>query len=230
MKKAVLTMGIILLSTGVNLVADELGEIKLIDESEKSALFQKGDIVGCKDDLEQKELTCSKKPEEIILSQLPSSAQIDDADLDDKEESDDIKTQLQDILAQLQALKQEQKADRETIKELQGVISVLSSNKIKKPKKVAVVKKSIEKMTTKRSKDSTRIRQPIKEIAVYDDYVVIEVQSNESLSTYAQLYYNNNRKYYKIYKANKDIINPNLQLVVGQHIKIPDAHSYKENQ
>ena len=231
MKKTVLTMGIFLLSVGVNLQADELDEIKLVDESAKSALFQQGSIVGCSDDnLEtNKELTCSKKPEEIILSKLPSSQQIEDADLDNKDESDGIKTQLQDILAQLEKLKQEQQADRETIKELKGVISVISNKNIQKPQKIAVVKKSIEKMSQKTSKNSTRIRQPVKEVGVYDNYVVIEVQPNESLSTYAQLYYNNNRKYYKIYKANKGIINENLQLVVGQQIKIPDAHSYKNN-
>jgi len=222
-------MGILLFSMGVNLQADELDEIKLVDESSKSALFQQGNIVGCSDDnLEtNKEMTCSKKPEEIILSKLPSSQQIEDADLDDKEDSEGIKTQLQDILAQLEKLKQEQQADRETIKELKGVISVISNKNIQKPQKRAVVQQSIAKMSQKMTKNSTRIRKPVKEVAVYDTYVVIEVQANESLSTYAQLYYNNNRKYYKIYKANKGIINPNLQLVVGQQIKIPDAQSYK---
>jgi len=54
-----------------------------------------------------------------------------------------------------------------------------------------------------------------------DEYVIVQVQRNESLSTYAQYYYNDNRKYYKIYKANRDKINKDFQLIIGTQIKIP---------
>lgn len=82
-------------------------------------------------------------------------------------------------------------------------------------------------MTPKKYK-ATRIRKPIKEVEVYDDHVVIEVQNNESLSTYAQAYYHDNTKYYRIYKANRDKINKNLQIVIGDRLIIPGAKSYKQ--
>jgi len=232
MKKMLFIAGIALYSTCV--VAndlDDLGDIKLIDESDKSALFQRGKIVGCTDFGKKKELSCSKKPEEAILSQLPTSKQLDEKDLDDEEDLDEVKGQLKKILDELSALKEKQKANQNTIKELRSLVKVLSNEQpIKAKEKLKIVKTGIKKIKPKKSKSHTQtlIRKPIKEVEVYDDHVVIEVQSNESLSTYAQVYYNDNTKYYKIYKANKDKINKDLQIIIGDRLIIPDATSYKE--
>jgi predicted nuclease with TOPRIM domain len=231
MKKMLFIAGIALCST--QLVANELdalGDIQLVDESDKSALFQKGPIVGCSDH-KKKEMTCSKKPEDVILSQLPTSQQLDEKDLDNEEDSNEIKEQLKNILAELSALKQKQKANKSTISELRSLVKVLSNEKptIKAKDKLKLVKKTIKRIQPKKSKvyRQTLIKKPIKEIAVYDDHVVIEVQNNESLSTYAQVYYNDNTQYYRIYKANKDKINKNLQIIIGDRLIIPGASSYK---
>ncbi len=228
MKKMLFIAGIALYTT--QLVAnslDELGDIQLVDESDKSALFQKGPIVGCTD-FKKKEMSCSKKPEDAILSQLPTSQQLDEKDLDNEEDSNEIKEQLKSILAELSALKKKQKANRHTITELRSLVKVLSISKpvIQGKEKLKIVKKTIKRMKPKKYK-ATRIRKPIKEVAVYDDHVVIEVQNNESLSTYAQAYYHDNTKYYRIYKANRDKINKNLQIVIGDRLIIPGATSYK---
>ena len=233
MKKMLFITGIALYSTSlVGNQLDELGDIKLIDESEKSSLFQKGKIVGCTDFGKKKELSCSKKPEEAILSKLPTSKQLDEKDLDNEEDSNEIKEQLKTILAELSALKEKQKANKNTIIELRSLVKVLSNKKpIEAKEKLRIVKKTIKKIQPKKSKvyKKTRIRKPIKEVEVFEDYVVIEVQNNESLSTYAQVYYHDNTKYYKIYRANKGKINKNLQIIIGDRLIIPEAHSYKES-
>lgn len=231
MKKMLFIAGISLYTT--QLVAnslDELGDIQLVDESDKSALFQKGPIVGCTD-FKKKELSCSKKPEDAILSQLPTSKQLDEKDLDSEEDTNEIKEQLKSILAELSALKKKQKANINTIIELRSLVTVLSISKpvIEGKEKLKIVKKTIKRIQPKKSKvhKTTRIRKPIKEVEVYDDHIVIEVQNNESLSTYAQAYYNDNTKYYRIYKANRDKINKNLQIVIGDRLIIPGAKPYK---
>jgi predicted nuclease with TOPRIM domain len=231
MKKMLFIAGIALYST--HLVANELdalGDIQLVDESDKSALFQKGPIIGCSDH-KKKEMTCSKKPEDVILSQLPTSQQLDEKDLDNEEDSNEIKNQLKSILAELSALKEKQKANKNTITELRSLVKVLSNKKpIQAKEKLKLVKIAIKKIQPKKSKvyKQTLIRKPIKEVEVFDDHVVIEVQNNESLSTYAQVYYNDNTQYYRIYKANKNKINKNLQIIIGDRLIIPGASSYKE--
>ena len=222
MKKIILTSTLLVLTFGTTSIADELGEIKIVDESEKSALFQKGDIVGCTDYGTKKELSCSKKPEDAILSKLPTSQQLSETDLEDEKDSEKIKNKLVDIIEELKQLKQEQKKNLATIKKLRGLVKVLSDKKPTKTK-MATIKKGIQSISSKQSakKGVTRIRKPIKEISRNDNEVVIEVQNNESLSTYAQAFYNDNTKYYKIYKANKDKIPENLQIVIGMHLRIP---------
>jgi len=238
MNKVMAITGIFLLALGTQGVAnelEELGDIQLIDESAKSSLFQKGPIVGCSDHAKKEELTCSKKPEEVILNKLPTSQQLDDKDLNDEDDTNEIKTQLLTIIRELSSLRKEQEADKNTIKELKKVIKVLSDTRKQSPKKkMAIVKTGIKRIMTKQHKKNpkvyttTKIRQAIKEIAVYDDHVLIQVQNNESLSTYAQVYYNDNRQYYRIYRANKDKIGENMQILIGDQLIIPGASSYKE--
>jgi hypothetical protein len=217
-------------------MADEL-EIKLVDESAKSALYQKeseGSIVGCVDNALKKELACSKKPKDAILSKLPTSKQIKEANLEDDNEREQIKMQLANILAELNSLKKAQKADRKTIKELRSIISALSPKSTALPKSQQrssveseqlnqVIQEKIEHITPKQSKSRipTRIRKKIKELYRTENAVVIEVQKNESLSTYAEAYYGDNRKYYKIFQANKHILPPSMILTIGEQLTIP---------
>jgi len=223
MKKLMLITGMSLM-IGTNVVADELDEIQLIDQSSKSALYHKDPIIGCSEHAHKKEESCSKKPEEIILSKLPTSQQLDEKDLEDDKDTNEIKEQLSNILAELSQLRKEQKADRETIKELKKIIEVLSSKKPENPeKKMRIVQKGIQKIAPKKKKSytTTLIRKPIKELYRDDTHAVIQVQNNESLSTYAQYYYNDNTQYYRIYKANKDKINADLQIIIGDQLTIP---------
>jgi predicted nuclease with TOPRIM domain len=234
MNKMTFITGIALLTFNTEIMANELdalGDIQLVDESDKSALFQKGPIVGCTDYSKKKELSCSKKPEDAILSKLPTSQQLEEKDLDDEDDANEIKDQLSTILNELSALKAEQKANRSTIKELRSLVKVLSDKETHPAKhKMATVKKRIKKMSKKVPKQytTTRIRRPIKEIEVYDNHVLIEVQNNESLSTYAQAYYHDNTQYYKIYKANQDKIGKDLQIIIGDKLIIPNTGSYKK--
>jgi len=216
-----MVIGATLLLIGTYSVAEDL-EIKLTDESDKSTLKQ-GKIVGCNDYVEKEELSCSKQPEEMILSKLPTSIQLDaqDKDADLKE----IKTQLSSILKELSELKKEREADKEIKKQLADLIKIISSKKaVSAEKKLNVVQTGIKKLireNTGKKSTKTFISKKIKVIESYTDHVIIEVQEGESLSTYAQAYYNNNRKYYRIYKANKDKISSNLEVVIGTHLTIP---------
>ncbi|HHD75316.1 MAG TPA: hypothetical protein ENK95_00665 [Campylobacterales bacterium] len=226
MKKLTYFTGMaLLLSTPYALAdnSDDLGEIKLIDESAKSTLYQREKIVGCTDFLEKKELSCAKEPKDAILSKLPTSKQLQDADLEDTQVREDIKGQLNSILSELNKLKKEQQANLATIEKLRGVINVLSKKSANSSTQKTTVVQEIKKITPKKSQSITKtlIRNKIKEISRTDSEVVVEVQRNESLSTYAQAYYNDNRQYYKIYKANKDKIPENMILVIGDRLTIP---------
>ncbi len=85
------------------------------------------------------------------------------------------------------------------IEKLSKLIEVISE-KSNKEQKEQIVKKNIEKIVKRKlvKKRSRYIPRRIKEIARYDDYVVIEVQKGESLSSYAQYYYNDQNKYYRM--------------------------------
>jgi len=225
MKKITYLVSVGLLTFGTQGMAeglDELGEIKIVDESAKSELFQREKIVGCTDFMEKKELSCSKAPKDAILSKLPSSQQLEEINLEDEGNKESMKKQLNEILSELNTLKKEQKADKETILKLKGIINLLSTKK-DNHLQMSIVKKEIKKIKPKKSKSrtATLIRKKIKEISRTDTEVVIEVQSNESLSTYAQAYYNDNTKYYKIYKANRNKIPKSMMIVIGERLTIP---------
>jgi len=94
---------------------------------------------------------------------------------------------------------------------------------IKSEQLTSVIKEKIEKITPKKSqsKRATIIRRKIKEISRTENSVLIEVQKNESLSTYAEAYYGDNRKYYRIFHANKHILPASMILVIGDRLTIP---------
>lgn len=232
MKKIAYVTALVLFTLGAKAAEnglDELGDIKLVDESSSSTLYQhgniKGTIVGCHDSALKEELACSKKPKDAILSKLPTSQQLEEVNLEDDSEREEIKEQLASILDELNYLKKAQQADRDTIKQLKAVIADLSSNEqVSKPViSKNVIQEKIQKITPKKSQSKvpTLIKQKIKEISRTEDAVVIEVQNNESLSTYAQAYYGDNRKYYKIFEANKDILPESMILIIGEKLTIP---------
>ena len=215
MKKSLLIVSLLLFSFGTNGIADEL-EIKLLDESSKSKLVQTTPVEGC-DDEKKKEHTCSKEEEEVILGQLPTSVQFTD-----HKEVVDLENKLRNVLSELSALKKEKTQNLQTIARLNSMIETLSSKKSDDSKK-EIVETAIHEIIsdTKRRRKRRPIAKGIKVIAEYEDRVVVEVQNGESLSKYAKTYYGNNNKYYKIYKANKDKIPSNLQIVIGTHLTIP---------
>ncbi len=224
MKKIISIAGAILLSLGTSCIAvgaDDLDTIKLIDDSGKSKLKQ-GHIVGCNDHVNKKELTCSKEPEEIILSKLPTSSQIDDTDFDTEKDMEKIKNQLSTVMKELEKLKKAREQDKKIIEKLSSLIEVISKKKPSIEKKITVktgIENIVKKNITKRK--SKYIPKKIKVLETYDDHVVIEVQRGESLSSYAEAYYNDKNKYYRIYKANRDRISSNLEVIIGDRLIIP---------
>jgi predicted RND superfamily exporter protein len=226
MKKIISITGVVLLSLGTTCMAvdtDDL-EIKLIDESNKSTLKQEH-IVGCNDHVKKKELSCSKEPKEIILSKLPTSSQIDETDFNTDKDIEKIKNQLSDVMKELAKLKEDREQDKKVIEKLSSLIEVLSKKNKEKTssQKRLVVKSGIENIVRKNitKKRSRYIPKKIKVVERYDDHVVIEVQRGESLSSYAEAYYNDKNKYYRIYKANKDKISNNLEVIIGDRLIIP---------
>ncbi len=124
---------------------------------------------------------------------------------------ENIKNKLNDILKQLAEITKEK------------------NNNIKDTK-IATIKNSIKKLTGEDIDNSTNTQPAIKEIKVIEeksDYVIIEVQSGECLSKYAQKYYGDSRKYHKIYKANQDKIGKDLQVFIGDRLIVPTSNSYK---
>jgi hypothetical protein len=225
MKKIISIVGtILLLSLGTSYTAvasDDLDTIKLIDDSEKSKLKQTH-IVGCNDHVNKKELTCSKEPEEIILSKLPTSSQIDQTDFETEKDIEKIKNQLRIVMEELEQLKKDREQDKKIIAKLSSLIEVITKKKSGIEKKNRV-KEGIENIVKKniKKRKSKYIPKEIKVLETYDDHLVIEVQKGESLSSYAQAYYNDRNKYYRIYKANKDRISSNLEVIIGTKLIIP---------
>ena len=223
MNKIIVIAGITLILSN-HLIADALDELRVVEVATSPILLKQTTIIGCTDNGPKKEESCSKEEKEIILSKLPTSKQVSEINLNESNENKKIQDQLSKILDELSQLKEAQKADRETISELKDIIKVLSNEKKKDlKKKISSIQKSLRKIHSKKAKSykNTRIRKPIKEISRSDIEIIIEVQNNESLSTYAQYFYNDNTKYYKIYQANKDKINKNLQITVGDLLIIP---------
>jgi Mor family transcriptional regulator len=215
--------GVLLLSLSTFCMASESEdlEIKLVDDSNKSDLKQEH-IVGCNDHVKKKELTCSKEPEEIILSKLPTSSQLDETDFDREKDLEKIKAQLNDVMEELAKLKKAREQDKKIIEKLSSLIDVLSKEKESERKK-RVVKSEIENIVKKnvKKRHSKYIPKKIKILERYDDYVLIEVQKGESLSSYAEAFYGDQNKYYRIYKANRNRISKNMEVIIGDRLIIP---------
>jgi adenylosuccinate synthase len=123
---------------------------------------------------------------------------------------EDIQKKLNDILQQLAEIKKENNSN-------------IQNNKIAK------IKDSIKRLTGE-SRIKSAYRDTVKDvkvIAIKSDHVIIEVQSGECLSKYAQKYYGDSSKYHKIYRANRDKIGKDLQVFIGDRLIIPTSDSYK---
>ncbi len=214
MKKSLLIISLALFSLSSHIVAEEL-EIKLVDESGNAGLSQ-GPIEGC-DDEKKQEHTCSKEPEEVILGKLPTSVQFTD-----HAEVAELESKLRAVLKELSALKKEKKQNLKTIARLNSMIETLSSKQSDSSKQ-EIVETGIQEIVieTKQRRKRLPIAKEIKVIEEYADHVVVEVQNGESLSKYAKKYYGDNNKYYRIYKANRDKIPANLEIIIGSHLIIP---------
>ena len=214
MKRSLLIVSLALFSLGTNGLAEEL-EIKLVDESGNAGLSQ-GPIEGC-DDEKKEEHTCSKGEDEVILHKLPTSIQFTD-----HKQVSDLENRLRSVMNELSALKKEKSQNLKTIARLNSMIETLSSQKSDDSKK-KIVETGIKEIVieTEQRRKRLPIAKDIKVLEEYSDYVIIEVQNGESLSKYAKKYYGDNRQYYKIYKANKDKIPANMEIIIGSHLKIP---------
>ncbi len=224
MIKIISIAGTILLylgTTSVAMASDDL-DIKLVVDKPNNNLLKQTKIIGCNDHAKKKEMSCSKEPEEIILSKLPTSSQLDNTDFNTDKDIEKLKKQLKEVMDELAKLKKDREQDKKIIEKLSHLVEVITKEKSTQKKKSTVkkgianiVKKNIKKRRTK------YIPRKIKILEKYDDHVVIEVQSGESLSSYAEAFYNNRNLYYRIYKANRDKINKNLDVIIGEHLTIP---------
>jgi LysM repeat protein len=214
MKKSLLIVSLALFSLGTNSLAEEL-EIKLVDESTNAGL-QQGPIEGC-DDEKKEEHTCSKGEDEVILGQLPTSIQFTD-----HKQVSDLENRLRSVMRELSRLKKEKEQNLKTIARLNSMVETLSSKKSDDSKR-EIVETGIKEIVTevKQRRKRLPIARGIKVIEEFADHVIIEVQNGESLSKYAKKYYGDNRQYYRIYKANRDKIPPNMEIIIGSHLKIP---------
>ncbi len=207
--------------TSVTMASDDL-DIKLVVDKPNNTLLKQTKIIGCNDHAKKKEMSCSKEPEEIILSKLPTSSQLDNTDFNTDKDIENLKKKLNKVMQELAKLKKDREHDKQIIEKLSHLVEIISKEKSIQEKKLTlkrgienIVKKNIKKRRTK------YIPKKIKILEKYDDHVVIEVQSGESLSSYAEAFYNNRNLYYRIYKANKNRINKNLDVMIGDHLIIP---------
>jgi LysM repeat protein len=121
---------------------------------------------------------------------------------------DEIKKQLAFILKKLSQLenKDDTKQKSKDISNIKNCLSQLTKEK-----------KTKEKKEIKRKKFKKQKK----------DHTIVVVERGDSLSSYAKKYYGDKKKYYRIYRANKDKIAEDLQLIIGDIIIIPLSPNYK---
>jgi hypothetical protein len=92
-----------------------------------------------------------------------------------------------------------------------------------KSKDISNIKNCLSQLTKEKNKKERQnsTQKPQK------DHIVVTVKKGDRLSDYAQKYYGDKRKYYRIYRANRDKIAEDLQLIVGDRIIIPLSPNYK---
>lgn len=225
MIKIISILGTILLYLGITSVviaSDDL-DIKLVVDKPNKTLLKQTKIIGCNDHAKKKEMSCSKEPEEIILSKLPTSSQLDNTDFNTDRDIENLKKKLNQVMEELAQLKKDREHDKKIIEKLSKLVEIISKEKKSSQEKKITVKNGIENIvkTNIKKRKIKYIPKKIKIVEEYDDHVVIEVQSGESLSSYAEAFYKNKNLYYRIYRANRDKINKNLDVIIGDHLIIP---------
>jgi len=125
----------------------------------------------------------------------------------------EIKKQLAFILKKLSEL--ENKADSK-----------------EKSKDISNIKNCLSQLTEeKKSKERAKRVYKKKRYQKYKkDYTVVVVEKGDRLSDYAKKYYGDKRKYYRIYRANRDKIAEDMKLSIGDVIIIPLSPNYKHKR
>jgi len=114
---------------------------------------------------------------------------------------DEIKRQLAFILKKLSELENKE-------------------NTKQKSRDISNIKNCLSELT-KEKKSKERVKKHKK------DHTVVVAERGDRLSDYAQKYYGDKRKYYRIYRANRDKIAEDLKLTIGDIIVIPLSPNYK---
>ena len=191
---------------------DQLDSVILIDERNTSTNnTKKHAVLGCSNTIKIDELKCSKERETTApkFKELPQNKKFDKPDSNRDNDIKEIKSQLNDILKQLAALTKDKN-------------STHTEEVTKQLKNIAAIQKQIGQ-----DKNITTLPKKIKVLKVNSDHDVIEVQSGESLSKYAQKYYKNSRKYQPIYRANPNKISETLEIFVGDKLIVPTSDTFK---
>jgi len=176
----------------------------------------------------------SKKSIVILILLFSSIAMSEDIKLiDESGKSDLVQKDIvgcgeSDIVAK-------QNRDLEEIKkQLAFILKKLSELENKddtkqKSKDISNIKNCLSQLTEeKKSKEMVKRVKRIKKHKKHKkDHTVVVVEKGDRLSDYAKKYYGDKRKYYRIYKANKDKIAKDFKLTIGDIIIIPLSPNYK---
>jgi hypothetical protein len=127
----------------------------------------------------------------------------------------EIKKQLALIMKKLSDL-ETKKDSKEKSKDISNIKNCLSKLTKEKDEKEKEVKNKVE---TKKKREVKKKKKR--------DHIVVIVRKGDRLSDYAKRYYGDKRKYYRIYRANRDKIAEDFQLIVGDRIIIPLSPHYK---
>lgn len=192
---------------------DQLDSIMLIDDRNVSEHNKTKAVIGCSNTIKIEGLKCSKKRDENQSQtadklKLPKSTKTDTPEPNRNEELKLIKSQLDEILLKLSAMTE---SDQRHTGEIKKQIETIST---------------IQKVLVEDA-NGTNLPKEIKVIESHTDHDIIEVQSGESLSKYAQKYYKNPRQYHNIHRANPTKIDDTLQVFIGDHLIIPTSETYK---
>jgi len=100
------------------------------------------------------------------------------------------------------------------------------SDSKEKSKDISNIKNCLSQLTEEK-KSKERVQKHKKHKKHKKDHTVVVVEKGDRLSDYAKKYYGDKRKYYRIYRANRDKIAEDMKLTIGDIIIIPLSRNYK---
>jgi len=100
------------------------------------------------------------------------------------------------------------------------------SDSKEKSKDISNIKNCLSQLTEEK-KSKERVQKHKKHKKYKKDHTVVVVEKGDRLSDYAKKYYGDKRKYYRIYRANRDKIAEDMKLTIGDIIIIPLSPNYK---